>query len=510
MELHCWERVTEMGRVDISDFLNEFDETGFPPDFLRDYELLECLSQNEIGETFLTKSKKNGVVRIAKCYKKKSYPCAGTESDILSGLRHEGLPQFVASYENDDAVFVVREYVKGVSLDEFTGSKAIAQRRALSIAIQLCDILAYLHGQKPPIIHRDIKPGNIIISDGKIKLIDFGISRKYNDKVTTDTTYIGTRGFSPPEQFGFSQTDNRSDIYAFGVLLCYLLTGGTDLKRIDKTIENKRLRRIIIKCTAFSPDKRNTDIASVKSALLDLDGVRRYKMQIFAAAVVIMVVLAGIAAYDWYRNPEPVHENFLAQESIVLSLDSEKVPVTRAEICRIAVDALNIYDEYAESRFNDVPVDHPYYHYISSAAQAKLIQGYPEGNFNPGELISPGVYTIFIMERALGIYKVTDWGNMDKSLVAAAKAGNNYGIITYEQLKQSKTDPYSPMESIPGGMLIPKAIHGAWIEWESSDESVATVDSGQITPTGCGRAVITAYYRRSGNMVADTCEVIVN
>ncbi|ATW23752.1 serine/threonine protein kinase [Candidatus Formimonas warabiya] len=498
-----------MGRIDVSDFLKEFDETGFPSDFLREYELLECLSQNEINETFLIKSRDDGVLRVAKCYKRKNYPAANAESDILSNLHHEGLPQFVSCYENDAAVFVVREYVRGVSLDEYAGGKGLLPNEVLSIAKQLCDILAYLHGQKPPIIHRDIKPENIIINDGKIVLIDFGISRKYNDEATKDTTYIGTREFSPPEQFGFSQTDNRSDIYAFGVLLCYLLTGGTDLKRIQQTVKNKRLRNIILKCTAFSPDRRYADIAAVKSALLDLEGIRRYKTHLIAAAAVLVIVSAGIMVYGWYREPAPVHEDFLAQESMVLSLNSEKAPITRAEICRIVVDALDIYDEYAESNFTDVPVDDPRYHYISSAVQAKLAHGLPDGSFQPDEPISAGIYSVFIMENVLGIYKVTNWDNTEKALVAAAKAGNNYGIITDEQLEQAVTDPFHPLESIPDGILVPKAISGAWIEWKSSDESVATVDGGQVTPRGPGRAVITAEYGR-GNTVFDTCEVIVN
>lgn len=498
-----------MKTIDVADFLKEFDETGFPDDFLRDYELLECLSQNQINETFLIKSKSEGMLRIAKCYNKKSYPAANTESDILSSLHHEGLPRFVSCYESDDAVFVVREYVRGVSLDEYAGGRGLSPGEVLPIARQLCDILAYLHSRKPPIIHRDIKPENIIINDGKITLIDFGISRKYNDSATTDTTYACTREFSPPEQFGFSQTDNRSDIYAFGVLLCYLLTGGTDLKQIHQKVENKRLRSIILKCTAFSPDRRYADITLVKRALSDLDGIRRYKKHLFAAAAAIVLVLTGVIAYGWYFNPKPVHEDFLAQERIILSFGSKKAPVTRAEICRIVIDALDIYDKYAESNFSDVSANHPYYHYISSAVQAKLVQGYADGSFRPDEPISPGAYSILILERALGIYKVSDWSNMEKSLVAATKAGNNYGIITDEQLEQTENDPYQPMESVPDGILIPKAISGAWVEWKSSDESVATVDSGQVTPMGPGRAVITARYRRGGDLVFDTCEVIV-
>jgi serine/threonine protein kinase len=502
--------VTKVQKNESLDFLKEFDETGFHPDFLRDFEPLECLSQNEINETFLIKGRKDYAFYIAKCYNKKNYPAADTESEILSSLRHEGLPKFISSYENDDQVIVVREYVEGVSLEEYAGGKGLPQKEAVAVAKGICDILAYLHGQNPPIIHRDIKPGNIIINDGKITLIDFGISRKFSEKASSDTTYIGTREFAPPEQFGFSQTDNRSDIYAFGVLLCYLLTGGTDLKQIDRTVEDKRLRRIIAKCTAFSPDRRHPDIASVKSALLDLEGIRRHKKRLIAASALILLILAGTAAYGRHQEPEPVYEDILAQEQIVLSFDSKAVPITRAEMCRIAVEGLDIYDEYAESNYSDVPPGHPYYHYISSAAQGKLAQGYEDGTFKPEEPVSPGIYSLLILERALGIYQVDDWSNADKAFIAVAKAGNNYGIITDEQLEITKKDPYLPMECIPEGMLIPRAISGAWVEWKSSDESVAVVDSGQVRPTGPGKAVITAEYQRGGEMAADTCEVVVN
>lgn len=499
-----------MEKVNISDFVREFDETVFPPDFLDDYEPLELLSQTEINETFLIKSRKDGVLKVAKCYSKKTYPDAGAESDILSSLQHKGLPRFVSRHENGDAVFVVREYVKGVSLDEYTSDKGLLQKEALLIAKQLCDILAYLHGQNPPVIHRDIKPGNIIINEGTITLIDFGISRKYNENATEDTTYIGTKEFCPPEQFGFSQTDNRSDIYAFGVLLLYLMTGGTDLRTIHQTVEDKRLRNIIARCAAFSPDRRYPDIASVKRALLSLEGPRRYRKQIFAvAAAAIILVFAGIAA-SLNRVPEPVYENFLNKESLVLSLDSEKKVLTRAELCHVIVESLDIYDEYAECNFSDVPPEHPYYHDISSVVQEKLAHGSPDGSFDPDGPIQVGAYSLVIMERVLGFYKVTDNSDTEKVFVAGAKAGNNYGIITDQQLENTKADPYHPLEIIPEGILIPRAFSGAWIEWESSDESVAVIDSGQITPIGPGKAVITAGYDRGSERVIDTCEVIVN
>ncbi len=87
-------------------------------------------------------------------------------------------------------------------------------------------------------IHRDIKPQNIIMDKtGRIKLIDFGISRVFQESAKNDTVYFGTKEFSPPEQYGFSQTDNRSDIFSFGVVLCWLLTGEANIEKAPAASE---------------------------------------------------------------------------------------------------------------------------------------------------------------------------------------------------------------------------------------------------------------------------------
>lgn len=90
----------------------------------------------------------------------------------------------------------------------------------------LCDILHKLHGNLPPIIHRDIKPSNIIFSsDGVVKLIDFNAARELRAEQNEDTRLMGTRRFAAPEQYGFGQSDPRTDIYALGITFYYMLTG---------------------------------------------------------------------------------------------------------------------------------------------------------------------------------------------------------------------------------------------------------------------------------------------
>jgi serine/threonine protein kinase len=132
---------------------------------------------------------------------------------------------------------VVRQYVRGVPLNRLR--ERLTRDQAVAVAIQLCGVLRYLHEQTPPVIHRDIKPQNIILSDdGLATLIDFGISRYYDKNARSDTVCFGTQEFAPPEQYGFSQTDCRADIFSLGVLLGWMLTGQTS----DFVIPDKRSR----------------------------------------------------------------------------------------------------------------------------------------------------------------------------------------------------------------------------------------------------------------------------
>ncbi|NWG19352.1 MAG: protein kinase [Chloroflexi bacterium] len=150
------------------------------------------------------------------------------EAELLAGLSHPGLPRVVDHFEQDGKAYLVMEFVPGGSL------LAIAQReglplplpRVLDWARQICDVLEYLHSRPSPIIFRDLKPANVMLTpEGQVKLIDFGIARLFKPGKERDTQAFGTMGYSAPEQYGRGQTDARSDVYSLGVLLHQLLTG---------------------------------------------------------------------------------------------------------------------------------------------------------------------------------------------------------------------------------------------------------------------------------------------
>ena len=150
------------------------------------------------------------------------------ESNILKRLQHPMLPRIVDIFEDERHIYIVEDFVEGITLEELLKRQGkVDEEQGLAWFKDLCGVLDYLHRQKPhPIIYRDMKPSNVMLQpDGNLKLIDFGIAREYKQESSADTTYIGTKGYAAPEQFGRAQTDERTDIYSLGVTMYHLLTG---------------------------------------------------------------------------------------------------------------------------------------------------------------------------------------------------------------------------------------------------------------------------------------------
>src|SRR5699024_1422102 len=163
------------------------------------------------------------------------------ETKLLSELDHQNLPRIVDFFTSDQYFYLVMEYVDGVVLSDYfiAESQSLPTTKILDIAIQLCTVIHYLHKQEDPIIYRDLKPANIMIQhDGTIKLIDFGIARKFRQNQLSDTVRIGTVGFAAPEQFEKQQTDQRTDIFSLGAVMYYLFTGGKYVYVTQKQIQD--------------------------------------------------------------------------------------------------------------------------------------------------------------------------------------------------------------------------------------------------------------------------------
>lgn len=150
------------------------------------------------------------------------------EAQLLVSLEHPHIVRVFDFFPAGNKHYLVMDYVDGASLEDMLAQRgqAFGEQEVLIWLAQLCDALSYLHSRTPPIIFRDLKPSNIMVErSGAIKLVDFGIARRFRPGQRTDTMQLGTPGYAPPEQHGQGQTDARADIYALGVTAHRLLTG---------------------------------------------------------------------------------------------------------------------------------------------------------------------------------------------------------------------------------------------------------------------------------------------
>jgi len=149
------------------------------------------------------------------------------EAQMLAKLNHPNLPRVTDHFSETGKQYLVMDFIDGQTLEEILNQMSgfLDEKAVVNWGMQLCEVLDYLHHQRPPVIFRDLKPANIMLDrGGKVKLTDFGIARLFKLGKAADTASFGTAGYAPPEQYGKGQTDARSDTYALGATLHHLLT----------------------------------------------------------------------------------------------------------------------------------------------------------------------------------------------------------------------------------------------------------------------------------------------
>lgn len=266
---------------------------------------------------------------------RKKIPLALARRDVWAALgecHNPRLPHVEATYELPDRFVVVCDFVPGDTLNDAVAAHRFDASRAVEVAIQLCDAVGELHAHG--IVHRDITPKNVILSTDGAHLIDFGIARMRDDDASHDTTTLGTWGFASPEQYGFAQTDARSDVYSIGRLLGFMLTGAYPDEReyerllADSLVVPPVLRAVIARACAFEPSARQSSASRLASELeasqdgrelppdvdasaaptglgkRDLSGSGRSRLIVTVIASVLAVVLVvGVAVgVAWMRH----------------------------------------------------------------------------------------------------------------------------------------------------------------------------------------------------------------
>lgn len=257
--------------------------------FSQNYRIIRKINEGGMSEIFLAEQLRTKKQLVVKSVSKNQGIELNflAEADILIRLDHDMLPKIYDIFDEEDNVYIVEDFVDGMGLDVWLKNYGHApEEMALAWFKELCRVLQYLHNNRPnPIIYRDMKPSNIMLQpDGRLKLIDFGIAREYKRGNTDDTTYIGTRGYAAPEQFGKSQSDARTDIYSLGITMYHILTGkgpneepfcSKPLREMDPSI-SVGMERIVNRCIQRDKTER---YQSVEELLRDLDQIHTFDIE---------------------------------------------------------------------------------------------------------------------------------------------------------------------------------------------------------------------------------------
>ena len=342
------------------------------------YKILNKIGQGGMSVVYLAmneKANKQWAIKEMRKEKNKNYEIMKqsliTETNLLKELKHPYLPSIADIIENDDTIIIVMDYVEGRPLSDILSEEGVIEEdKVADYAIQLCDVLDYLHSQNPPIIYRDLKPANIMLRpDGKITLIDFGTARKYNYDSVSDTTCLGTIGYAAPEQFAgetLRQTDARTDIYNLGATMYHLLTGVNPseppyelypIRRWDESLSNG-LEKIILRATRKDPDKRFNDCKEMSYALQhfrDLDdsyiATQKKKIYLFVASLILSFTFFSMAIVVngmEKREISKVYNNYLSEAALkIASAGSENV--VDSDILKLFRDAINISPNSTEA-----------------------------------------------------------------------------------------------------------------------------------------------------------------
>jgi serine/threonine protein kinase len=260
------------------------------------YRIVEILGQGGMGSVYRAVDENLGVEVAVKDNMFSSDDYARQfrrEATLLASLRHPNLPRVTDHFIIEgQGQYLVMDYIEGEDLRQrMERVGVIPEEEVCMIGAAVCDALSYLGSRKPPIIHRDIKPGNVKITpQGQIFLVDFGLAKTMvGTQATTTGARAMTPGYSPPEQYGTARTDQRSDVFSLGATLYAALTGATPEDALARAMDqgeltpvrkysprvSRRMAAVIEKALEVKPDDRYQTADEFKSALLAANNAAR-------------------------------------------------------------------------------------------------------------------------------------------------------------------------------------------------------------------------------------------
>ena len=254
---------------------------------------------------------------------------------FLQQQHHKNIPGIKVFWKEEGNLVVIEEFIQGRTLDQIldssteglraTGDKIDFEEKK-RILLEICDGLEFLHSANTPIIHRDIKASNIMIADdGTVKIIDYDAAKQYVPNKEKDTVLIGTQGVAAPEQYGFGQSDERTDIYALGKLIQRMLP------------DSKYALKIAEKATKLEPDARyksvremrlqieklwNPEISESRHRRMVIGKLLRSKGFISVSIIVVLVIIGAIGGYYFKTRIYP--ERFVRRPAYEAGIEAMK------------------------------------------------------------------------------------------------------------------------------------------------------------------------------------------
>lgn len=272
-----------------------------PEDMQEHWTVYECLKESEDSSTFLVKETATGILCVLKWGRNRQTEFLRNEMEIMKKMadrKLSGIPKAYRIFEENGEVYLVREYIEGMSLAQMVLQKGgISEAEICRISRKICQTAEQFQNPDEPMIHRDIKPENIVVTPGgEVVFIDFGTMRSYKKDGSRDTFVVGTRGTAAPEQYGYTQTNQRTDVYAIGQTMLYMVSESYEMNQLSECAVSRRMKKIIEKACSFEPDKRYGDAAQLRRAVEKCQANNRKKVYKKAGAVFGLIAAGYILA----------------------------------------------------------------------------------------------------------------------------------------------------------------------------------------------------------------------
>lgn len=281
------------------------------------YQVLRLLSQSPHGRLYAARAPSGGEVALKELVfalvpEARQLESFEREARLLREVVHPRIPRFVDFFQEGRGahtrLYLAQELVQGTSLRELLRERHLREEEAVEVARQVLDTLRYLHELSPRIVHRDVKPANLVRrEDGAVFLVDFGAARELLGSGTAGATLVGTFGYMPPEQLG-GTLDASCDLYALGASLLHLLTGRSpdEMLASDLSLDvathaflSPRMERFLRKLVARNPAERFRSALDARLALESSSGDNRTPPVWRRAAVAVLALGMGMGASAW-------------------------------------------------------------------------------------------------------------------------------------------------------------------------------------------------------------------